>query len=53
MRCSTRRSWAKRIDLPMSSAAYEQEAAGAHHQSTIEKKVVELKNEDFTQSFNR
>ena len=41
------------VELPMSSAAYEQKLQELIANSRFEKKVVEIKNDDFTQSFNR
>ena len=41
------------IELPMDSAAYESKLQELIAQSTFEKKVVEIKNDDFTQSFHR
>jgi predicted dehydrogenase len=41
------------VELPMSSAAYEQKLQELIANSRFEKKVVELKNDDFTQSFHR
>jgi predicted dehydrogenase len=41
------------VELPMDSAAYEQKLNQLIAESKLEKKVVEIKNEDFTKSFNR
>jgi predicted dehydrogenase len=41
------------IQLPMDSAAYENKLNELIANSKIEKKVVEISNEDFTKSFNR
>ncbi|MGO8675438.1 MAG: Gfo/Idh/MocA family protein [Limisphaerales bacterium] len=41
------------IELPMDSAGYEKKLNQLIAQSTLEKKVVEVANEDFTKSFNR
>src|SRR2546426_1102276 len=41
------------IQLPMDSAAYEKTLNQLIAESKIEKKVVEVSNEDFTKSFNR
>jgi predicted dehydrogenase len=41
------------IELPLDSAGYEKKLNQLIAQSTIEKKVVEVVNEDFTKSFNR
>jgi predicted dehydrogenase len=41
------------IDLPMDSAAYEKKLNQLIAESRIEKKVVQVSNEDFTKSFNR
>ena len=41
------------VDLPMDSAAYEQKLQELIANSKFEKKVVEIKNDDFTQSFHR
>jgi hypothetical protein len=44
---------AQTVDLPMSSAAYEGKLQELIANSKFEKKVVELKNDDFSQSFHR
>ena len=41
------------VELPMDSAAYEKKLNQLIAESKIEKKVVEVSNEDFTKSFNR
>ncbi len=41
------------VDLPMDSAAYERKLQDLIANSRFEKKVVEIKNDDFTQSFHR
>jgi len=41
------------VELPMDSAAYEKKLTQLIAESKIEKKVVEVSNEDFTKSFNR
>ena len=41
------------IELPMDSAAYEKRLNQLIAESTIQKKVVQVSNEDFTKSFNR
>jgi predicted dehydrogenase len=41
------------VELPMDSAAYEKKLNQLIAESKIEKKVVEVSNEDFTQSFKR
>jgi len=41
------------VELPMDSAAYERKLNELIAASTIQKKVVEVTNEDFTQSFKR
>jgi predicted dehydrogenase len=41
------------IELPMDSAAYERKLNQLIADSKLEKKVVEIVNEDFTKSFNR
>ena len=41
------------IELPMDSAAYERKLNQLIAESKLEKKVVEIVNEDFTKSFNR
>jgi predicted dehydrogenase len=41
------------IALPMDSAAYEKRLNQLITESTIQKKVVQVSNEDFTKSFNR
>jgi predicted dehydrogenase len=41
------------IDLPLDSAAYERKLQELIAHSKFEKKVVEIKNDDFTQSFHR
>jgi predicted dehydrogenase len=41
------------VDLPMDSRAYEQKLKQLIAESKIEKKVVEISNEDFTKSFHR
>jgi predicted dehydrogenase len=41
------------IELPMNSVAYEKKLNELIEGSTLEKKVVEITNEDFTKSFNR
>src|SRR5262249_23441288 len=41
------------VELPMDSVAYEKKLNQLIAESRIEKKVVEVSNEDFTKSFNR
>jgi predicted dehydrogenase len=41
------------VDLPLDSAAYERRLQQLISESRFEKKVVEIKNEDFSQSFHR
>lgn len=41
------------VELPLDSAAYERKLQELIAHSKFEKKVVELKNDDFTKSFNR
>lgn len=41
------------VELPMDSAAYERKLQELIANSKFEKKVVEIKNDDFTQSFHR
>ena len=41
------------VELPMDSAAYEKKLNQLIADSKIEKKVVEVTNEDFTKSFRR
>src|SRR2546422_10778543 len=41
------------VELPMDSAAYEQKLQELIGTSKFQKRVVEIKNDDFTQSFNR
>jgi predicted dehydrogenase len=41
------------VNLPMDSAAYEKKLNQLIAESKLEKKVVEVSNEDFTKSFNR
>ena len=41
------------VELPMDSAAYEKKLNELIANSKIEKKVVEVSNEDFTKSFRR
>ena len=41
------------IELPMDSAAYEQKLNELIAGSKVQKKVVEVTNEDFTKSFKR
>ena len=41
------------IEMPMDSAAYEKKLNQLISESKVEKKVVEVSNEDFTKSFNR
>ena len=41
------------VELPMDGAAYEKKLNQLIAESKIEKKVVEVSNEDFTKSFNR
>jgi len=41
------------VPLPMDSAAYERKLTQLIADSKLEKKVVEIANEDFTKSFNR
>ena len=41
------------IRMPMDSAAYEKKLNQLIAESKLEKKVVEVSNEDFTKSFNR
>jgi len=41
------------VPLPMDSAAYEKKLNQLITDSKLEKKVVEVANEDFTKSFNR
>ena len=41
------------VELPMDSAAYEKRLNQLIAGSRLEKKVVEVSNEDFTKSFNR
>ncbi len=41
------------VELPMDSAAYEAKLNDLIANSTLEKKVVEVSNEDFSKSFNR
>ena len=43
----------KTVDLPMDSAGYEGTLQSLIANSKFEKKVVEIKNDDFTQSFHR
>ena len=43
----------KTVALPMDSAAYEKKLNQLIAESKLEKKVVEVGNEDFTKSFNR
>ena len=39
------------VELPMDSAAYEKKLNQLISESKLEKKVVEIANEDFTKSF--
>jgi len=39
--------------MPMDSAAYEKKLNQLIAESKIQKKIVEVSNEDFTKSFNR
>jgi len=41
------------IQMPMDSAAYEKKLNQLIAESKLQKKVVEVSNEDFTKSFNR
>ena len=41
------------VQMPMDSAAYEKKLNQLIAESKLEKKVVEIVNEDFTKSFNR
>ncbi len=41
------------IELPMDGAAFEKQLLRLIAESKLEKKVVEIKNDDFTKSFNR
>ncbi|HZR20498.1 MAG TPA: Gfo/Idh/MocA family oxidoreductase [Verrucomicrobiae bacterium] len=41
------------LDLPLDSAAYERKLNELISNSSLEKKVIEIANEDFTKSFNR
>src|SRR5947207_8154641 len=41
------------VKLPMDSAAYEKKLNQLIAESKLQKKVVEVSNEDFTKSFNR
>ena len=41
------------VAMPMDSAAYEKKLNQLIAESTVEKKVVEVSNEDFTKSFKR
>jgi len=41
------------VELPMDSAAYEKKLQQLVAESKLEKKVVEIKNDDFTKSFRR
>jgi len=41
------------IDLPMDGAAFEKKLQGLIAESKFQKKVVEIKHDDFTKSFNR
>jgi hypothetical protein len=41
------------VELPMDSAAYERKLQELIANSKFEKKVVEIKTDDFTQSFHR
>ena len=41
------------VQLPLDSAAYEKKLNQLIRESKLEKKVVEIANEDFTKSFNR
>jgi hypothetical protein len=41
------------VELPLNSAAYEKKLNELIANSRIEKKVVEVTNEDFTKSFRR
>ena len=43
----------KSVTLPMDSAAYEKQLNRLIAESKLEKKTVEISNEDFTKSFNR
>ena len=43
----------KTIELPMDSSAYEQKLNELIAGSTLQKKTVEVSNEDFAKSFNR
>jgi predicted dehydrogenase len=41
------------VDLPMDSAAYERKLQDLIAKSTVQKKVIAIKGDDFTQSFHR
>jgi hypothetical protein len=41
------------VELPLDGAAYEKRLNQLIAESNLEKKVVEVSNEDFTKSFNR
>jgi len=41
------------VEMPMDSGAYEKKLNQLIAESRLEKKVVEIVNEDFTKSFNR
>jgi hypothetical protein len=41
------------IEMPMDGAAFERKLQQLIADSKFEKKVVEIKNDDFTKSFNR
>ena len=41
------------VELPLDSTAYEKKLNQLIAESKLEKKVVEIVNEDFTKSFNR